>query len=53
MHFSRVREKSVGYFQIREAVYILVVKDAIIMRVHIGVGLGYERSLNVFQFLTL
>lgn len=39
MHFARAYEKSVGYFQVSETVYILVVKDAIIMLIHTGVGL--------------
>lgn len=39
MHFAKAYEKSVGYFQVSEAVYIHVVKDAIIMLIHTGVEL--------------
>lgn len=39
MHFARAYEKSVGYFQVSEAVYILVVKAAIIMLIRTGVVL--------------
>jgi len=39
MHFARVYEKSLGYFQVCEAVYILVVKGTIIMLIHAEVRL--------------